>query len=615
MASSMNASSFLARPGTYAGSRVQENAALMRWQDGSLTSSTFRQDCSMKAERSASTGSPLIVCQRRRTKPMPIAATAQIEAVKDEAAPKKPEPVLVPSSTEQEPTGGPSAMEVDSFVETDMKENGFRSTRRTKLIATIGPACCSFEDIEALASGGMNVARLNMCHGTHAWHRNVIHTVRRVNKERGFSVAIMMDTEGSEVHMGDLGGEPSAKAEDGEEWTFTVRKFVEEKLPPRTVQVNYDGFIDDVLVGDEIVVDGGMVRFEVLKKVGPDSLVRVTDAGLLLPRANLTFFRKGRLVRERNAMLPTISSKDWIDIDFAIAESVDFIAISFVKSADVLKHLRSYISARGRSIGVFAKIESADSLKHLEDIITVSDGAMVARGDLGAQIPLEQVPSVQQEIVQVCRQLNKPVIVASQLLESMIEFPTPTRAEVADISEAVRQRADALMLSGESAMGRYPQKALGVLHTVAGRIEEWCRQERHHESLRLQELSGVQSERISEQICNSAAQMANRLGVTAIFVYTRRGYMASLLSRNRPDCPIFAFTASQVVRQRLNLYWGLIPFRLEFSDDMESNLQRTFALLKARGMMQSGDLIITVSDMTTGTQADMLQSIQIRKAP
>lgn len=506
-------------------------------------------------------------------------------------------------------------MEVDLVSETDMKENGFRSTRRTKLICTIGPASCSFEQLEALASGGMNVARLNMCHGTRDWHRAVIRNVHRLNEEKGYSVAIMMDTEGSEIHMGDLGGTASEKADDGQEWTFTVRKFGEGVIPARTVTVNYEGFAEDVQEGDELVVDGGMVRFDVVKKLGPDVICKVIDPGLLLPRANLTFWRDNRLVRERNAMLPTISSKDWLDIDFGITEGVDFIAVSFVKSADVIKHLKSYVAARDPSgdIGVFAKIESIDSLRHLEDIIRVSDGAMVARGDLGAQIPLEQVPSVQQEIVLLCRQLNKPVIVASQLLESMIEFPTPTRAEVADVSEAVRQRADALMLSGESAMGAFPEKALGVLRQVSLRIESWCREEKQHEVSRLGELSVAINDRISEQICNGAAQMANKLEVDAIFVYTRRGYMAQLLSRCRPDCPIFAFTDSKSVRRRLNLSWGLIPFRIEFSDDMESNLRRTFTLLKKRGMMKSGDLVVAVSDISSSSLEDVQQSIQVRK--
>ncbi|KAL1806480.1 hypothetical protein ACET3Z_029548 [Daucus carota] len=501
-----------------------------------------------------------------------------------------------------------TSIEVDSVTETELKENGFRSTRRTKLVCTIGPATCGFEQLEALAVGGMNVARINMCHGTRDWHKRVIERVRKLNEDKGYAVAIMMDTEGSEIHMGDLGGAPSAKAEDGELWTFTVRAF-DAPRPERTITVNYDGFAEDVKVGDELLVDGGMVRFEVVEKIGPDVKCQCTDPGLLLPRANLTFWRDGSLVRERNAMLPTVSSKDWLDIDFGIAEGVDFIAVSFVKSAEVINHLKSYIKARARDsdISVIAKIESIDSLKNLEEIILASDGAMVARGDLGAQIPLEQVPSAQQEIVQVCRQLNKPVIVASQLLESMIEYPTPTRAEVADVSEAVRQRADALMLSGESAMGQFPDKALTVLRSVSLRIERWWREEKRHEAMELPDIASSYSDSISEEICNSAAKMANNLEVDALFVYTKNGHMASLLSRCRPDCPIFAFTNTTSVRRRLNLQWGLIPFRLSFTDDMETNLNKTFALLKARGMIKSGDLVIAVSDM--------LQSIQVMNVP
>ncbi|WOL19640.1 pyruvate kinase isozyme A, chloroplastic-like [Canna indica] len=503
---------------------------------------------------------------------------------------------------------GSAAIDVDAVTEADLKENGFRSTRRTKLVCTIGPATCSAEQLEALAVGGMNVARVNMCHGTREWHRQVIQQVRQLNEEKGFAVAVMMDTEGSEIHMGDLGGAASAKAEDGEIWTFSVRAS-NDPLPERTITVNYDGFAEDVRVGDDLLVDGGMVRFEVIEKIGPDVKCRCNDPGLLLPRANLTFWRNGRLVQERNAMLPTISSKDWLDIDFAISEGVDFIAVSFVKSAEVITHLKSYIAARCRDneISVIAKIESVDSLRNLEDIIRASDGAMVARGDMGAQIPLEEVPSAQQKVVMLCRQLNKPVIVASQLLESMIEYPTPTRAEVADVSEAVKQRADALMLSGESAMGQYPEKALNVLRSVSLRIERWWREEKPLEAMELPDIASSFSGKISEEICNSAATMANNLEVDAVFVFTRTGDMASLLSRCRPDCPVFAFTSSTSIRRRLNLQWGLIPFRLSLSDDMESNLNRTFSLLKARGMIQSGDLIIALSDT--------LQSIQVMNVP
>ncbi|GAY55767.1 hypothetical protein CUMW_166670 [Citrus unshiu] len=500
------------------------------------------------------------------------------------------------------------AMEVDRATEVELKENGSRSKRRTKIVCTIGPRTCGFDELEALAVGGMNVARINMCHGTHEWNRKVIEHVRRLNEERGFAIAIMMDTQGSEIHMGDLGGATSSKAEDGEIWTFTVRSFG-SNCPERTISVNYDGFAEDIKVGDELLVDGGMVRFVVTEKIGPDVICCCTDPGLLLPRANLTFWRNGSLVQEHNAMLPTISSKDWLDIDYGIAEGVDFIAVSFVKSAEVIKHLKSYIASRSpaSNIAVIAKIESIDSLKNLNEIILASDGAMVARGDLGAQVPLEQVPSIQEKIVQLCRQLNKPVIVASQLLESMIEYPIPTRAEVADVSELVRQQADALMLSGESAMGQFPDKALAVLRSVSLRIEKWCREGKQHATFEPPPISSSVSAGIPGEICNGAAKIANKLKASALFVYTKTGQMASLLSRSRPDCPIFAFAPTSSVRRRLNLQWGLVPFCLNFSDDMESNLNQTFSLLKARGLIKSGDLIIVVSDM--------LQSIQVINVP
>ncbi|KAH1106144.1 hypothetical protein J1N35_009912 [Gossypium stocksii] len=502
-----------------------------------------------------------------------------------------------------------AGLEVDRVTEAELKENGFRSTRRTKIVCTIGPRTCEFEEIEALAVGGMNVARVNMCHGTREWHRDVIRRVRQLNEEKGFAVAVMMDTEGSEIHMDDLNDAESAKAEDGQIWTFTVRAFDQPSRPERTITVNYDGFAEDVKVDDELLVDGGMVTFVVIEKIGPDVICRCTDPGLLLPRANLTFWRNGSLVRERNAMLPTISSKDWLDIDFGIEEGVDFIAVSFVKSAEVIKTLKSYIIDRspGSQIGIIAKIESIDSLKNLEEIIRASDGTMVARGDLGAQIPLEQVPLVQHEVIQLCRQLNKPVIVASQLLESMIEYPIPTRAEVADVSEAVGQQADALMLSSESAMGQYPEKALAVLRSVSLRTEKCRREEKHWDVTDLRIVSSSKLDEISEEICNTTSRMANKLKADAILVYTKTGRTASLLSRNRPDCPIFAFTPSTSIQRCLNLEWGLIPFRLDFSDDMESNLNLTFSLLKARAMIKSGDLIIVVSDV--------MQSIQAIKVP
>jgi pyruvate kinase len=456
----------------------------------------------------------------------------------------------------------------------------------------------------------MNVARLNMCHGDHAWHKAVIDRIRSLNKEKGYSVAIMVDTEGSEVHTSAL--DSPLKAGPGDEFTLTIRD--PAAAGPRAIGVSYEAFVDDVQPGDMVIVDGGMVSLEVLAKAGPDVKARVVDPGIILSRANLTFRRGGIVVRARNAMLPVLSAKDWLDIDFAIAEKVDFIAVSFVKNADVINNLKSYLASRADGeIEVIAKVESFDSVPNLAEIVTASDAVMVARGDLGAQINMEDVPSVQKEVVSRCRQAGKPVIVASHLLQSMIEYPTPTRAEVADVSDVVRQRADALMLSGESAVGAYPGKAVDVLRAVATRSEEWVRQERHGQ-LVLPHLTTGLAGRVSEELCASAAAMANNLGARAIFVFTRRGYMANFLSRCRPDCPIFAFTDQQPVRQRMNLRWGVMPFRLDFDADPEVNVARTFSLLKRRGLVSQGDLVVVVSDIRTGPGTDnIVRSAQIRR--
>ncbi|XP_058081193.1 pyruvate kinase isozyme A, chloroplastic-like [Magnolia sinica] len=502
--------------------------------------------------------------------------------------------------------------EFDVVSEAELKKKGFLGLRKTKLVCTVGPACSSLEELEALATGGMNVARLNMCHNTREWHKDVIRNIKRLNEENGFCISLMIDTEGSQMHMVDLGDASSVKSEDGSMWLFTTQKF--EGRRPFTVQANYEGFAEGIAVGDELVIDGGMASFEVVEKIGNDLSCRCTDPGLLLPRAKLTFWRDGKLVG-KNFGLPTLSTKDWADIDFGISEGVDFIAVSLVKDANDIKDLKNYLSTRSsESIRVLAKIESLESLENLVDIIEASDGVMVARGDLGVQIPLEQIPAVQEQITHICRQLNKPVIVASQLLESMVEYPTPTRAEVADVSEAVRQYADALMLSGESAIGSYAEKALSVLRMASGRMELWSREENRQSLLSQRQLAVSLSERIAEQICDSAVEMANNLGVDAIFVYTTHGKMASLLSRNRPNPPIFAFTNTSSTRKGLNLQWGVIPLGVELSNDMEDNIEKTFDLIKARGMVNTGDVVLVVSDMTTSSHEtpSAFQSIQVR---
>ncbi|KAG4984368.1 hypothetical protein JHK87_029117 [Glycine soja] len=500
---------------------------------------------------------------------------------------------------------------LDVVSEAELTVKGFAGLRKTKLVCTVGPACSSLEDLENLALGGMSVARLNMCHGTREWHRDVIGKIKKLNEEKGFCVSVMIDTEGSQIHVVDHGAPSSVKVEEGSNWVFTAEHF--EGSRPFTVQTNYRGFSEGIEMGDELVIDGGMACFEVVEKTGNDLHCKCIDAGLFLPGAKLSFWRDGKLVRGNNK-LPTLSTKDWADIDFGIAEGVDFFALSFVNHADSVKDLKNYLSSKStKSIKVLAKIESSESLHKLEEIVRASDGIMVARGDLGVEIPLEQIPTVQEDIIYVCRQLNKPVIVASQLLESMVEYPTPTRAEVADVSEAVRQYADALMLSGESAIGSYAQKALAVLDMASSRMESWSREENRQSLVNYHQLGASLPECITEQICNCAVEMANNLGVDAIFVYTKYGHMASLLSRNRPNPPIFAFTNDDSTRMALTLQWGVVPLLVDLSDDAESNISKSVQLMKSRGLISQGDVVLVVSDVAPTRATPMaFQSIQVK---
>ncbi|XP_062082973.1 pyruvate kinase isozyme A, chloroplastic-like [Humulus lupulus] len=505
-----------------------------------------------------------------------------------------------------------SSMELDIVSEKELREKGFLGLRKTKLVCTIGPASCSLEELENLALGGMNIARLNMCHNTREWRHEVIRNIKRLNEEKGFCVSIMIDTEGFQIHVVDHGSPSSVKAEEDSLWLFTAEKFNGSR--PFTVQTNYEGFSEGINVGDDLVIDGGMACFEVIEKIGNDLRCRCSEPGLFLPRARISFWRNGKFV-EKNHEHPTLSEKDWTNIEFGISEGIDFVAMSFVNDADSIRHLKQYLSAKSsRSIRVLAKIERWECLQKLEEIVESSDGVIIGRGDLGVEIPLEKIPTVQEQIVYVCRQLNKPVIIAAQLLESMVEYPTPTRAEVADVSEAVRQYVDALMLSSESAIGMYGNKALSVLKMVCNRMELWSRTENQQPFIKLRQLGVSSPDRIAEQICNSAAEIANNLAVDAIFVYTNHGHMASLLSRNRPNPPIFAFTNDESTRKALNLQWGVTSLLVDLSDDMEANISSTIRLIKSQGLLKEKDTVLVVSDVnpTLTTPVTIFQSIQVK---
>ncbi|KAK1421436.1 hypothetical protein QVD17_23769 [Tagetes erecta] len=469
--------------------------------------------------------------------------------------------------------------------------------RKTKIVCTIGPSTDTKEMIWKLAEAGMNVARLNMSHGDHASHQKVIDLVKEYNAQSKDNViAIMLDTKGPEVRSGDL-PQPVNLA-SGQEFTFTIKRGVGTA---DCVSVNYDDFVNDVEAGDMLLVDGGMMSLLVKSKTEDSVKCEVVDGGELKSRRHLN-------VRGKSATLPSITDKDWDDIKFGVDNQVDFYAVSFVKDAEVIYELKKYLKSCDADIQVIPKIESADSIPNLQSIITASDGAMVARGDLGAELPIEEVPLLQEEIIRTCRSMGKAVIVATNMLESMIVHPTPTRAEVSDIAIAVREGADAVMLSGETAHGKFPLKAVNVMHTVSLRTESSIMS-----GGTVSSLNQAFKNHVSEMFAYHATSMSNTLG-TSIVVFTRTSAMAVLLSHYRPNGTIFAFTDDKRVQQKLALYQGVCPIYMEFSEDAEETFANALVVLKNQGMIKEGE---HVTLLQSGRQPiwrfQSTHNIQVRK--
>ena len=472
--------------------------------------------------------------------------------------------------------------------------------RKTKIVSTIGPTSSAKDVFFGLAETGMNVVRLNMSHGDHDSHMKVVELVREYNAmamQRGCpTLAILLDTKGPEVRSGDV--HTPLMLEQGDPFIFTIQegRNQQEKAPYR-VSINYDEFIHDVAVGDRVLIDGGILSMDVVSidKEHGDVMCTVVDGGSMGSRRHIN-------VRGKSANLPAITEKDWSDINWGIHKAqVDYFALSFVRDADVIHELKSYLIDEEKQmqehtrIQILAKIESADSTKNLEEILDAVDGAMVARGDLGAELPIEEVPFWQDSIVQGCRKRGKPCIVATNMLESMIQHPMPTRAEVTDISVAVRESTDAVMLSGETAYGSFPLKSVEVMGTVCQEAEDGMMLDRESGlvSATRQSRNLGSGDRLSEVIAFHAAQMSDTLECPLI-VFSRRGNLPKLLSNVRPNSNIFCFTDNDIVQRRLALYHGIQAFHLHFGKDSEEAFAQASALLLERGHVKPGEPAVVV---------------------
>ncbi len=461
--------------------------------------------------------------------------------------------------------------------------------RQTKIICTIGPATSSFPMLEKLAAAGMDVVRLNMSHGDHESAAEVIKAIKTLNRKVPYPIAVLLDTQGPEIRTGDLADELELK--NGSIISISVRDSVD--VESSSFHIHYDELIDTVNVGDRITVDNGIINLEVMEKQ-EDGIMncRVIDGGILKSKRHVNL--PGIRVN-----LPAITKKDRADILFGLEQHVDFIALSFVREAADIRELKELMGDQVGKIKIIAKIEDQLGVRNIEEILEEADGIMVARGDLGVEINVAELPNVQRRIVQLCAEHGKRVIVATHLLESMIENPIPTRAEVTDVANAIYEEVDAVMLSGETTIGRYPIRCVEQLVEIAEATESF-------KGLGFSKQLNKTHDK--HHLAATAVDLAESLGAEGIVVITRRGYMADFVTNCRPKgARIFAFTNDSQTRRRLTLNRNLSAFRTAFSTDPEKTLQIAFDVLKTRVGLSEGAKVVVISDILAGSGIDAIQ--------
>ncbi|EEF60824.1 pyruvate kinase [Pedosphaera parvula] len=466
--------------------------------------------------------------------------------------------------------------------------------RKTKIIATLGPATDSPEMIGRLIDGGLNIFRLNMSHATHDWTRRVVKDIRAAASARNLLIGILMDTQGPAIRTGDLRSPLNLKP--GERFTFTVRGEKSEEV--NSVDVNYADFINDISVGDVVLVDNGAIQMKVLVKRGNKVECEVLTDGKLGSRRHIN-------LPGVKVSLPPMTEKDIADVKLGLELQVDYIALSFVRAAKDIRELKKLISkSKDHHPLVIAKIEDQEAVRNLDSIVRTADGVMVARGDLGIEVPFEELPIIQRRIVKTCLHIGRPVIVATHMLESMIQSPMPTRAEVTDVANAVYEQADAIMLSGETTVGKYPLKCVETFDRIAQRIER-------SGGANYWEHAELTDPR--EKIAKSAVVMANELRATAIVSLIRSGSMTRYISWLRPrHSTIYAFGPSQDVAEELTLHWGVVPFVAKFDErDLDKNIENALKTLIERKCLRKGSTVVVVSSILSGDK--VVDAVQMRE--
>lgn len=467
--------------------------------------------------------------------------------------------------------------------------------RHTKIIATLGPATESKEMLAKLISSGVDILRLNMAHASHQWVDDAMWFIREASAEVGRHVGVMMDVKGPEIRTGNVDAPISVAA--GDEFEL----YIEAAQPTgdvAAVSVNYPGLPDDVAIGATVLIDSGLIRMKVIARDPQRVRLEVLTPGSIGSKRHINL--PGVFVK-----LPCLTAKDEADLRAGVQAGIDFVALSFVRQGSDIEQLRRFLDELGSKAKIIAKIEDQAGVRNMHEIIAEADGVMVARGDLGIEIDYHRLPLVQTQMIAACRDAGKPVIVATHLLETMISSPMPTRAEISDVSNAIREQADAVMLSGETTIGKYPLESVQVMKNIIESIEP---------SVDAEINLNLELREPKPKMLRSAARLAQSLGDSAIIVFTRSGFLAYTLGALRPrGVPIFAFTDNESLFRQLLLPWGVEPFWMKFHDDPEETIQSALETLCTRGWLKSGTTTVVITNVLA--RGVVIDSLQLRQAP
>ncbi len=464
--------------------------------------------------------------------------------------------------------------------------------RSTKIICTMGPNTDKKTVMKSLVKNGMNVARFNFSHGDHEEQRERMNLLKNVREELDRPVAILLDTKGPEIRTGLLEGGKKVTLKEGSEFILYTEEMTGNAAG---CCVTYPGLAKDVKAGDRILIDDGLIELKVKQIKSGNIVCHVENGGELGER-------KGVNVPNVKVKLPAVTEKDIDDILFGIQQDIDFIAASFIRSAKGVKEIRKILKENhAEHISIIAKIENAEGVENIDEIIEASDGIMVARGDLGVEIPAQEVPHIQKMIIKKCNERYVPVITATQMLDSMIRNPRPTRAEVADVANAIYDGTDAVMLSGETAAGKYPIEALKMMNEIAENTEQYVDYEKyiHHRTM-------YEQSKISSAIGIASVRTARNIGAACIVTPTMSGKTARLISNFRPSMPIYAVTPNEMVQHKMQLYWGVIPLKGYIKDTTENIIVNAMETIKSKRLVRKGQtVVITAGDpATNNTKAE-----------